>query len=255
MKFFPILLITLAIFGCASSGDVTQVRQDVSTVYSEQASYRDRTDARLTKMERDMKELQRNLSSPDSGIRKQMVDLSLAGESRDEKMKGLLGRIDELDSQLRTYWEEVKGEIKQLKRDREAKNQSPPETRVSSDELYKEGFEAFQKGSYQEAARTLSQFTKQFPDTSLTPNAFFWIGESFMNLRDYEKAILQYQELLDKFPKSDKAGRAMLRQAEAFTAMGDKKSSMTLFKRIMELFPKTEESRVAERRLRGGSLQ
>ncbi len=76
MRFLPLLIVVLVVFGCASSSEVGQVRQDVTSVYSEQASYRERTDAKLARMEKELKELQRTVGSPDEGLRKQLVDLS-----------------------------------------------------------------------------------------------------------------------------------------------------------------------------------
>ena len=266
-KYLPFLLSALILGGCASSGDVTQVRQDVNTVYSEQAAYQDRTNSRLTKLERDAKELQKNLGSLDGGMRKQIADMSVGEETRDEKVRGILGRLDELESQIRTYWDQMRGEIKEIRKtqeeiknaqEREAANKvvvTPPAPKISPEEAYRQGFDAFQKGTYDDAIRLFAQFIKQNPDDILTPNAYFWTGEAYMNLKDYEKAIVQYQELLDRFPRSDKAARAMFRQGEAFATIGDKKSSTTLMKRVVELFPNSEEARAAQRRLRGGTLQ
>jgi tol-pal system protein YbgF len=256
-KCLLLLLIALSAFGCASSGDVSQVRQDVTTVYSEQTNYRERTDARLSHVEKEMKDLQNAIGTPDTGLRKQIVDLSLTSEAQDEKIKTMLGRIDELESQLRTYWDELRGELKELKK-AQAEATGPastqPEKAEDPEEMYKQGFDAFQKGAYNDAIPLFAEFIKEKPDAPLVPNGYYWMGESYMNLKNYEKAILQFQEVVDRFPKSDKAGKAMLRQAEAFGNLGDKKSSTTLLKRVIELFPKSEEARLAERKLRGGSL-
>jgi tol-pal system protein YbgF len=172
-------------------------------------------------------------------------------ENSNERIKGLAGKIEELESQLRAYWQEMKAELRELRKGRES---SPPGGAVkgSPEELYKQGFDAFQKGSYSDAVQIFSNFAAQAPDAPLVPNAYYWMGEAYMNLKDYEKAILRFQEVVDKFPNSDKAARAMVRQAEAFQTLGDKKSSVTLLKRVTELFPKSEEARVAERMLRGG---
>ncbi len=250
MRFLPFLLIVLFLVGCATSSEVSQVKQDVTSVYSEQTSYRERTDSRLSRLERELRELQRMMGSPDEGLRKQVIDLSLAVENNNEKMKGLAGRIEELESQLRAYWQEMKAEIRDLKKGREGLVPAPT-GKASPETLYKNGFDAFQKGSYPEAIQIFSEYVKQNPEDSLAPNAYYWMGEAYMNLKDHEKAVVQFQEVVDKFPKSDKAARAMLRQAEAFNALGDKKSSTTLLKRVVELFPKTEEARLAERMLRG----
>ncbi|HUJ69598.1 MAG TPA: tol-pal system protein YbgF [Syntrophorhabdales bacterium] len=252
----PVFLLGLFVFGCASPGDVTQVRQDVSTVYDEQTSYKEKTDARISKIEKDIKDLQKMVGTPEAGLRKQVVDMSLSDQSRDDKVKAILGRLDELEAQLRTYWEETKTEMKDLRKQMtappEATGGTPP--KADAEGVYKQAFDAFQKGSYDSAVTLFAQFVKENPDSPLAPNAYYWMGESYMSGKNYEKAIVQFQEVVDKFPKSDKAGKAMLRQAEAFSALGDKKSSTTLLKRVIELFPKSEEARLAERKLRSGGL-
>ncbi len=258
MRFLPLLFIPLILLGCVSPQEVSQVREDVTSVYSEQTTYMKKTDQRLAALEKDVNGLRKAVGSPEEGLRKEVVDLSLAGENRDEKIKSILGRIDELESQLRTYWEEVKGELRDMRRGKDggapvASSSTP--AKGSAEEFYKQGFDAFQKGSYDNAIQIFTQFVKQNPDSPLAPNAYYWMGESYMNVKNYEKAIVQFQEVIDKFPKSEKAGRAMVRQAEAFGILGDKKSSTTLLKRVIELFPKTEEARMAERMLRSGSLR
>jgi tol-pal system protein YbgF len=258
MRFLPLLFIPLILMGCVSPQEVSQVREDVTSVYSEQTSYMRKTDERLANLEKETSDLRKAVGTPEEGLRKQVVDLSLAGENRDEKLKSILGRIDELESQLRTYWEEVKSELREVRRGRDGGMTTSSATAAtgSPEAFYKQGFDAFQKGSYDNAIQIFTQFVQQNPASPLAPNAYYWSGESYMNVKNYEKAIVQFQEVIDKFPKSDKAGRAMVRQAEAFGTIGDKKSSTTLLKRVIELFPKTEEARMAERMLlRGGGVR
>jgi tol-pal system protein YbgF len=180
-------------------------------------------------------------------------------ESKDEKIKTILGKLEELESQLRTYWGETKGELRELKGAGKGptttlQKRGPALPQGNYEELYKQAFDAFQKGQYQESIRAFQEFVRAYPDTPLAPNARYWMGEAYMNVKDQEKAILSFQEVIDKYPDSEKAPRALLRQAEAFGELGDKKSSATLLKRVVELYPKTDEARVAERLLRGLGL-
>ncbi len=243
MRFAPLLLIALFVAGCASTEEVSQVKQDVTSVYTEQTSYIQKTDTRLSRLEKD-----------EAGMRKQLVDLSVSGENRDEKIKTILGRLDELDSQLRAYWEDMKAQLRELKKQEVAANPGGG-AKGAPEDLYKQSFDAFQNGAYKDAVSLFMQFVQQNPTAPLAPNAYYWMGESYMNLKAYEKAIVQFQEVIDRFPKSDKAAKAMLRQAEGFAAIGDKKSSTTTLKRVIELFPKTEEARLADRALRSGTFQ
>ena len=257
-RHLPFYLLFLALLGCASSSEVGDVRRDVTTTYRDFRSYKETTDARLSKLEKDMASLSQSMRSVEELTRKQYLDLSLSAESNNEKIKTILGKLDEMDSQLRTYWGETKGELKELKSTRgpgagPATSQANPVNRVNQanyDESYKRGFDAFQKGQYEDSIRAFSDFVQSYPDTPLVPNARYWTGEAYMNLKDPEKAIVSFQEVIDKYPKSEKAPRALLRQAEAFGDLGDKKSSTTLLKRVIELYPKTDEARIAERLLR-----
>jgi tol-pal system protein YbgF len=239
-----------ATFGCASTQEVGQIRGDVTSVYGEFAGYKEKTDARLSKLEK-------RLTMNDEALRKQLVDLSVSLESREDTVKKILGRLDELESQLRAYWDETKGQLRDLKRASPDDNISEDKTserpvRVGPEEFYKEAFEGFRKGRHEEALRKFSEFVKQYPNSPLVANAQYWMGESAMSLKDYEKAIVYFQEVVDNYPKSDRAPKALLRQADAFAATGDKKASIVLLKRIIEAYPKSEEARLAERSLRGG---
>ena len=253
-KSLPFCLLSLLLLGCASSSEVSDVRRDITTVYQDFRSYKASTDARLSKIEKDMSVLSQSMRSVEDLTRKQFLDLSMSQESNDEKIKTILGRLDELDSQLRTYWGETKGELKELKGVRSAggapQKKGPATPQGSYDESYKRAFDAFQKGQYEDSVRAFSDFVQAYPDTPLVPNARYWMGEAYMNLKDQEKAIVSFQEVIDKYPNSEKAPRALLRQAEAFGGLGDKKSSTTLLKRVIELYPKSDEARIAERLLR-----
>ena len=257
-KHLPLCLLCLILLGCASSQDVGDVRRDVTTVYREFRTYKDSTDTRLAKLEKDMSALSQSMKSVEDLSRKQFLDLSMSLESKDDKIRTILGKLEELESQLRTYWGETKGELKELKGGAKTptpQRRGPAVPQGNYEELYKQAFDAFQRGLYQDSVRAFSEFVRAYPDTPLMPNARYWMGEGYMNLKDQEKAIISFQEVIDKHPSSEKAPRALLRQAEAFGELGDKKSSTTLLKRVVELYPKSDEARVAERLLRGLGVQ
>lgn len=243
--FFAILV------GCASTQEVGQIRGDVTSAYGEFSSYKEKTDVRMSRLEK-----------ANDDLRKQLADLSASLENRDDAIKKIMGRLDELESQLKAYWDETKGQFRNLKRGplgsegggdaTGEKNTVERPLRVGAEEFYKEAFESFRKGGHEEALRKFTEFVKQYPDSPLVANAQYWMGESAMSLKDYENAIVHFQEVVDKYPKSDKAAKALLRQADAFAATGDKKTSMILLKRIIEVYPKSEEARLAERSLRSG---
>ena len=245
LTFFVVLAALLT--GCATTDETSQLRRSIGSLQSELLQLRQETDTKLSKM-----------SKENDAMSKQVVNMYSLMESRDDKIKGLMGKIDELEYQLRTYWAETKSALAAPKKPDDkpfgqtTQGQKPGQQQavdVKYEDMYKDAFETFQKGRYEEAIKRFSTFIESYGTTPLVSNAYYWIGESYMNLKNYDKAILYFQETIDKYPKSEKAPRALLSQAEAFRLTNDKKSSITILKRVIELYPKTEEAIIAERRL------
>jgi len=239
-------LVIFSLTSCATSEETTRLARNISSTDADVSRLRNENDRRFAELARE-----------DENIRKQLVNLSTAIDDKNEKIKIIFGKLDELEYQLRMYFNELKNELNSLKKSGIASPGSPPIQRPASgassrdyETAYKDAFEAFQKKSYDEAIKKFSAFVEAHPGTPLAPNAVYWIGESYMSVKNYEKAILSFQELVDKYPKSEKVPRALLAQADAFNAVKDRKSSTTILKKVIELFPKSEEAAIAERRLR-----
>ena len=238
--------VIFALTSCATSEETVKLARNISATDSDLNRLRNDTDRRLAEL---MKE--------DESIRKQLVNLSTSVDDNKERIKIIFGKLDELEYQLRMYFNELKNELNSLKKSGIAPGTSTTTQRPTMaapnrdyETAYKDAFDSFQKKSYEEAIRKFSAFVESHPGTPLVPNALYWIGESYMSVKNYEKAILSFQELVDKYPKSEKVPRALLAQADAFNAVKDKKSSITVLKKVIELFPKSEEAAIAERRLR-----
>jgi tol-pal system protein YbgF len=248
------LLFAALFSGCATTEQATQLQKNVTSTQGQIIQLREETDAKLS-----------NMAKENEALSKQVVSMYASVESRDEKIKNLMGKIDELEYQLRTYWAETKNNntlAARKKSDDTVSQQTPsdrdraiqPTMDAKYEETYKDAFEIFQKGNYEEAIKQFSVFIESYSGTPLASNAYYWMGESYMNLKNYDKAIIYFQEIIDKYPKSEKAPRALLSQAEAFRQTKDKKSSITILKRVIELYPKTEEAIIAERKLRNSNL-
>jgi tol-pal system protein YbgF len=247
-KYAVIVIVVALASGCVSDDQAVQMQSTLSFLQNDLYSFKQETNAKLAQLTKD-----------NENVGKQVVGVYSAVESRDEKIKSILGKLDELEYQLRTYWSETKAMMGGQKRPEtipmpgSIKEPGSPAMDAKYESAYKEAFDAYQKGAYDEAIVKFTKFIESYGGTPLIPNAFYWTGESYMNLKNYEKAIVSFQEVIDKYPKSEKAPRALLSQAEAFSQTKDKKSSTTLLKRIIELYPKSEEAIIAERKLRSQS--
>ncbi len=238
-----IFLIPVVLFvGCASTEETNQLRRHIMSTDQEFNRFRTETNERMA-----------NLARESDNVRKQMISLSSSFDSKNDDMKMILGKLDELQHQLDLYWNETKKELTAVRKGAPSDLPSKIMPTVKDDAFeapYKEAFEAFQKDRYDEAVKKFTAFLDSYPKTPLVPNAYFWLGESYMMLRSYDKAILYFQELAEKYPKSEMTPKALLSQAGAFEAVKDRKSSITVLKRVIELYPKSEEAAIAERKLR-----
>ncbi|OPY76602.1 MAG: tol-pal system protein YbgF [Syntrophorhabdus sp. PtaU1.Bin050] len=229
---FVTMMLVFGLLGCATTEDTMKLARNISATDTDLAQYKKETDQRLAA-----------LSKEDEAMRKQLVNLSSALDDQNDKIKILLGKLDEMEH--RQHESGKKGTVQEPA-------QSAPLMVKNKDyeAAYKDAFDAFQKKSYEESIQKFSAFIEAHPGTPLIPNAIYWLGQSYMNVKNYEKAILSFQELADKYPKNARVPRGLLAQAEAFNAVNDKKSSITILKKVIELFPKSEEAAIAERRLR-----
>ena len=245
---FP-LLVALTLRRLRNFGGNLTIEKEHHSISYELEQFRDEMNSKLSAVTKEQESL-----------RRQFIALSSASENRDDKVRATLGRIDELDHQLQTYWKDTKAELTTLKAESiraqaPVRPRTPPKQDNSYETAYKEAFDAFQKGSYEEAVDKFSGFISAYPGNPLVANAYYWLGESYMSLKNYEKAIVTFQEVVDKYPASDKTSRALLSQADAFARANDEKSSITILKKVIELYPKTEEATIAERKLRNLGLR
>ena len=118
-----------------------------------------------------MKDLQKAIGTPESGLRKQVVDLSVAGENRDEKIKTIFGRLDELESQLRDLLGRGEGRgMREMKKSRQGANRGLPSSpRQPRRTFTSKPSTTSRKGHIRMPWPSLRDFVQKSPD--LTPRA------------------------------------------------------------------------------------
>jgi len=162
----------------------------------------------------------------------------------EERLKGLEGRIDRIASKQEELGKPIPAKVSPA----EMKEPFPV---TGPGDLYKDAYQAFQKGDLEGARKKFEAFLKQYPSTGLSDNAHFWIGETYFLQRDYERAILEYEKTIVKDPEGDKVSAALFKQALAFFELGDKTNAKNLFQRVIDRFPDSREAEMARRRLEG----
>jgi tol-pal system protein YbgF len=163
-------------------------------------------------------------------------------KSRSESGPGPSGRTDPaLASRLANIEADLtvlKGRISALEtRIETAAPAAGASGKLSPDQQYDKGVEAFNQSRYAEARTIMREFLTRNPEHRLAGNAHFWIGESFYADRKYEDAILSYEEVIKKFPLNGKVPAALLKQAYAFAQIGDRKAATAILNDLIRSYP------------------
>ncbi|MGO9614691.1 MAG: tol-pal system protein YbgF [Dissulfurispiraceae bacterium] len=172
--------------------------------------------ARITRLENDLKELKTKMAmpSPENRANGETVESPKAPE-----------------------------EMKSEKGPAEVEGKADPQ------QLYNKAYTDFKGRRYVNARQEFERFIKDYPKHSLVPNSYFWIGESYYSEKKYEDAILSYETVLKKYHTDEKAKSAMLKQAYSFIELGDKKTGKVILEQLIEKYPRTAEAHLAEKKI------
>ena len=235
-----VFLITIIITGCTSTEELTMINRNIASIENDIKTYKEQNNMRIETVLKD-----------NDAIKKQIADLSIQLNNNDEKIRSILGKIEALEFQLKTFYQETKSEQNALKKPGDIKTEVVARPEDKNYEVrYKEAFDLFQKKVYHDAIKKFSEFIASYSGTPLIPNAYYWLGECYMGIKDYEMAILNFNEVIKKYPNSEKAPRALLSQADAFFNLKEKENAIIALKKVKQLYPKSEEAKIADRKLR-----
>ena len=284
IKMWIILPIGVLLLGFAAAGGAQIREREIDKIYSElnalrkeNSSLENRISAlsdenqklrtellfRLENLQSEIRTLSTSLEEykdfskrPSKEVGRVKEDVEARLKVLEEKRKTLEERNAAQEQKLREVEERLKGlegKLKQGEWERSARaKEASSETKGLSagmGDLYKDAYEALQKGNYEKARKKFEAFLKQYPNTELSGNAQFWIGETYYQKKDFERAILEYEKTITKYPEGGKISAALFKQALAFLELGDKTNARNLLKRIIEKFPHSDQAELARKKL------
>lgn len=272
MKAFNLLICMSAILvsaGCASRGDLMDVRQDLDEMKSRAIKVEKelggvKSEAREG-MEANLKGFQKEIDA----LRKTTADVQAAMDNNRIDMQVLSGKVDDLSQQGKKPAEELA-----LLREDTTQRQSAVEARLDKlekgmdelqklvaelksreaektpDAIYQRGMDAYRANDFPKAREQFNRFIELFPKHDLTANAHYWLGEAFYSEKAYDQAILEFEKVIKNFPSKGKVTAALLKQGMAFKELGDTKSARFVYKKLIENYPLADEVKPAKEKLR-----
>ena len=112
----------------------------------------------------------------------------------------------------------------------------------SAEEIYKQGMDAINAGRNDEAAQKFTAVMTKFPEHKLAGNAQYWLGEAYYAKKDYAKAAVAFGKGLEKYKNGNKGADSLLKLGMSMRELGKKEEACTAFKSLPTEFPKAEEA-------------
>jgi tol-pal system protein YbgF len=255
------------LLGCATTGDIAYLRQDVDSLYRQ-----------VIDIQKELKELR---SESSMKIRKSQADLDFMLEPLQREIQILKNAVEEnreyvqrpraematFKGDFETRLNALEMRIDALRKEMEAKLASvaaasqprpkeapPPKGKPASADamkaLYLNAKQTYEKKEFPAAREKFEAFLAVYPKGELSDNAQFWIGECYYSEKDYEKAVIAYDDVIKRFPKGDKVPSALLKQALCWQELGDKTFAQSLLKRVIKEYPRTQQAKIAKEKLK-----
>ncbi|RME26384.1 MAG: tol-pal system protein YbgF, partial [Candidatus Zixiibacteriota bacterium] len=229
-----VLLLTLLTVGCVTKRDITEVKQQLDRIESQN------------------QKTQRLVARMDSIIAASAdADDAMRGEMR-YSMSELSAQI----AQLLANYNELVDRIDQLAKQRviklpptsspgaqqpaQTETTPPPSVAASGrtcDSTYDVSFLLVRQGEYQKAIDGFAKFMADCPKHVKVENAIFWTGECYYSMEKYPQAIEQFEKLLKDFPSSVNTPGALYKLGRSYQEMGNVKEAKEVFKRLVDEYP------------------
>lgn len=253
-------------FGCASSGDIAYLRQDIDSLYRQLIDVQKELKQLGSESSMTMRKSQADLDFMLEPLQREIQILKTAVEENREYIQrpreeltvfrsDFESRLNELEERIDKVRKEMEAKLDEISKASRAdpKKEAPSKEEVSfldaTEALYKNAKETYDRKEFAAARDKFKAFLAIYRNSELSDNAQFWIGESYYSEKDYERAVIAYDDVAKKFPKSDKVPSALLKQALCWQHLGDKTFAQSLLKRVIKEYPRTQQAKVAEKKL------
>ncbi|MGH9459269.1 MAG: tol-pal system protein YbgF [Thermoanaerobaculia bacterium] len=271
MRFLSIVLASLLLAACASTGDVRAVEDDLADLEDTVAEL-----TRSASSRAEVEALNRSLAEQTQTILRSNAEVTARVGQMDERITNTQGsleetnyRIDRLAQQvndLRREVETIRAMLVSMQQPaatpggapvtipmEEVTVQSPPAPAAAAGdplELYAAAYRDYQLGNFDLAVAGFAEFLANNPESDLADNAAYWIGESYFSQQKYPEAIQQFDQVITQYPRSDKVPAALLKKGYSYLETGERAQGIIQLQYVLHEHPGTPEANLASQRLR-----
>jgi tol-pal system protein YbgF len=191
-----------------------------------------------------------------------LIQLSQQQDALRAEIRGLLGRIEELqndNAKLRKEQRDLYADLD--RRLTEAAAASAAATAAANaqrtvvpaplDEqtLYARALEELKVRNFAAAVEILRNLAATYPNGALADNTQYWLGEAYYVTQDYDQAAAVFQGLLSNFPTSRKVPDALLKLGYTQAEQNKLPAARATLQQVIARYPDSDAAKLAAERL------
>ena len=257
--------------GCfASTAQLDEVRDDVSTARAESATADSVRAVQLVQILSTLRDLEDSIGA----LNQRMTRLRAETQADIRGMRQTVSQIAEVSGQSEARLKELRSQIdSRIKQVPPApapaspsadtlapapqtttapQTASPPpaEEGPDAEELYRIGRDQLTRGGNSAARAALADLLKRFPDSELAPDAQFLMGEAYSAERNVAAADSAYSIVVTKYPDSPRAPTALYKRGVLAQGARRTTTAKRLSNELIQKYPSSDEAELARERLR-----
>jgi tol-pal system protein YbgF len=191
-----------------------------------------------------------------------LIQLSQQQDAMRAEIRGLLGRIEELQNENAKLRKEQRDLYVDLDRRvteataavaaakaAAAAPQAPAPAAIDEQTLYSRALEELRLRNYAAAVETLRNVAATFPNGALADNTQYWLGEAYYVTQDYDQAGAAFQGLISNFPSSRKVPDAMLKLGYTQAEQNKLAAARATLQQVVAKYPDSDAAKLATERL------
>lgn len=262
----PLVTLFALLGGCASTGDVARLQNQVAELQEELAGLK-----RTTAAKEEVQNVNLRIAEQTEQLLRSSATLVSKVDQMEERIQNTHGTIEQTNYRI----DRMAQQMTQFQRDLEllgvrVQTTSPAAPGTPSSEitvpapgpvvapvssenpvdLYQSAYRDYQRGNFDLAISGFRDFITQSPNSDLADNAAYWIGESLFSQKKYPEAIAQFDSVVTQYPRSDKVPGALLKKGFSYLNINERAQGIVQLQYVVHEHPSAPEAALARQRLR-----
>ncbi len=244
-----LVLASATLTGCATKGDVRDVREDMARIEAQQ-------DSILTILQMQNRQILDSLQVTTTRLMNVRGELANQLSQLNRELSQVAQLTGQVQVRLNQFDQQLADAIQQIG----AMGPAAPagaaggageatDTFSMGQEFYEIGLEQKDRGNAGTARQAFQAVVDSFPDHRMAPQALFQIGETYVMEDAFDSALEAFDQVVRRYQDSDAAPRALYRAGVIAEQRGDQDRAREYFRRVVNGYPNSDARRLAEQAL------